>query len=641
MGSCCCLSETANGAPAAQEWVPGKTETLAGLPKPPHPAPSKPFVDPTSVNASRPAGPGGTTVSPPLMDTMGGILNVPVPTAGPPAALADREISPSPSLQPLPTPCWGEEEALESFDTDPFSEPEPGSAKNITTTSAEDHMIAPPQQRSENEEVKQQLACAFETHPSPVTVTPERAKVQTSSPRAGEEDPTRGPSTAQVDEVPPTPKGEGGPMLPADDIRVLQRAPPPPPLPGSTVSMNRKGVSSDDDVFNIREVSQEHQEAAPGNTPHELLVAGASGSEEELEQEQEPNPLTEILRSQQQNRQWQPTASALDIAESLPLEISMGEDELPSTEETPEGEPKQTLPPPGFVSGVDEEACDGRNATQETPMATTGISETVDGFTSGTVYKILRHRDWLTFKETGELRGTPSDIIAGYIKLATAEQAPKVAADLYSDETLLTLLACPIEALSRVAPSSMKEEDLPEGPPLRWGTSRGAGLSPRLYRPLRLKTDVLWRKECANAAEVADKIRDVVVYADFVFDADEVEAPAAAGGLGCDAEKPNVFTTTGEGGAVGENTNTAEDTPSMEENCVYTIGNTDVEGERDAVVMSPLPSDALVEPIETSGEPIARPEHRTSAEVQSAEHFVSALTEAPRRLPPPLPSPVE
>nr|ACS87824.1 hypothetical protein CDFL5P16_10 [Angomonas deanei] len=133
---------------------------------------------------------------------------------------------------------------------------------------------------------------------TPVNITPERVPAPRFAPHeaADEADNTRGPSTARIEEVPPTPVRESAngvaKSLPADDARVLQRVPPPPPPPLS---------------------------AKATETPTEAEADRESKVEKST-------PLADILRRQQEEKQRYPTALTTDAKDDAPLEISMEED---------------------------------------------------------------------------------------------------------------------------------------------------------------------------------------------------------------------------------------------------------------------------------------------------------------------------
>ncbi|KAK7197608.1 hypothetical protein NESM_000711400 [Novymonas esmeraldas] len=657
MGSCCSASGTADGAapPAAS-----------------HASPSKPIVDPTPVAPPPKPAELSSPVLPPLPMSIAeerchGAAEVPheaklgvaapppaassAAIAGPPAAQSDRKTVSSPPSRPLPTPR--EVAAVEEHtnsDEDVFSAPEaepepvPTPAKtSVTTAAAQPHGALDLPQKSE---------AGVAAPAAPTDVTPERHAAATPSPR-GDDDRTRGPSTAHVEEVPPTPKDKGSGVLPADDPRVLQRAPPPPPpLPAPVTPQD--GAAGADEVDEADEVE------------HAANAVEAAAAEEDAEEDEhedpDVNPLADIIRRQQEDKQRYPTALSTDAAEDAPLEISMGEDGSPlaPVAQTPVKEDLQRSqsPPPALAAGAghhnnkrsDDDDDDDAAAAPGIAAATIVRPEQLDGPTSGVVYKILRHNEWLAFKETGELLGTPSDEIDGYINLATAEQAPAVAEAYHADDIQLMLLACSIEALLQAAaPDGWSEARLLAGPPLRWEASQGAELSPRLYRPLRLATDVLWRKECANAAAVADNIGAAVVLSDSGSDEEDADRGhghlASAAGPPHVVEQPITFTDTSdierELGAGGEREADAgdDDTLSLDRDRVYTMKNADIENKPQPIVTSALPSVALVARGHNPSEPVVVTEQHATPAMEAAESPDVAGAEVPRRMPPPLPSP--
>ena len=85
------------------------------------------------------------------------------------------------------------------------------------------------------------------------------------------------------------------------------------------------------------------------------------------------------------------------------------------------------------------------------------------------VYKILRPSEWAAFRQSTVFKGSPVDLVDGYIHLSTAAQTPETAAKHFGDEPEVILLS--MEATSF-------------GQALRWEPSRGGALFPHLYAEL-------------------------------------------------------------------------------------------------------------------------------------------------------------
>jgi uncharacterized protein (DUF952 family) len=87
------------------------------------------------------------------------------------------------------------------------------------------------------------------------------------------------------------------------------------------------------------------------------------------------------------------------------------------------------------------------------------------------VYKILRAREWLAFREAGVFAGSVDDLRDGFIHLSALAQVEGTRAKYFAAEPDIVILRAATAAL---------------GPDLRWEPSRGGALFPHLYRPLRL-----------------------------------------------------------------------------------------------------------------------------------------------------------
>ena len=522
---------------------------------------------------------------------------------------------------------------------------------------------------------------------SPVCLTPERAQppqFMSHTNKEGDEDNnTRGPSTARVEEVPPTPARESdvatGKALPADDARVLQRVPPPPPPPMlSAPSANE--------------------------TPHE--EPEKEEEEEAEEAETLSNPLADILRRQHEEKQRYPTALTTDAMDDAPLEISMEEDKSGAATPATAAAAAATGPTGAakYITSDADNAKEAHAAAAETktPLAepetvtATALAPTGDmGHNAvaaekpvpagGLVYKILLREDWQQLQSTGEFRGNATDLAAGCIKLATADQAAEAAARFEPDNTPFVIVCCAVAALSRPAAT-----DNEGASPLRWEAEPLIGQrTPRLYRPLRRDSDVLWFKACASATEVAERLRKDVVISDSGSEddvpatGDEPEKMVFKGYEDDVDNRPISFTDTSEverqlaeriggGGANDDKFNVDNDNEQdmdssidMPHNKPHGSGNKNVndgatahnikedmdhaeEEEEDKprpIVKGVVPDIALTPP---AGQPLgtrAPTQHVVSA-MQAPEATPELQQEgrnggivAPRRVPPPLPSP--
>lgn len=86
------------------------------------------------------------------------------------------------------------------------------------------------------------------------------------------------------------------------------------------------------------------------------------------------------------------------------------------------------------------------------------------------IYKILRAAEWAELQSAGEIAGAPIDVADGYIHFSTAAQARETAARHFAGVDGLILATLEADAL---------------GDALKWEVSRGGGLFPHLYAPLR------------------------------------------------------------------------------------------------------------------------------------------------------------
>tara|TARA_Y100000815_G_scaffold190648_1_gene174066 strand:+ start:1349 stop:1741 length:393 start_codon:yes stop_codon:yes gene_type:complete len=94
------------------------------------------------------------------------------------------------------------------------------------------------------------------------------------------------------------------------------------------------------------------------------------------------------------------------------------------------------------------------------------------------IFKIFRRPEWEEFRAAGSTDGAPVDIADGFIHFSTAEQVTETAAQHFTSESDLVLVA--------FDPDTM-------GADLKWETSRGGALFPHLYRQLRMN-EVIWDK---------------------------------------------------------------------------------------------------------------------------------------------------
>jgi uncharacterized protein (DUF952 family) len=465
--------------------------------------------------------------------------------AGPPSAQSDhlrQHSTTTPPAVPLiatqeernkPTGKSGE--ALPSPKAGESSDAHPGNSTSSTVVTNAFPSLAelkatppPPPALDAPESAEKAAAVEFSLPPppaavtvSPVSLTPERAPQLTPHEGEGDDDPTRGPSTARVEEVPPTPARDSDvaacKALPADDARVLQRVPPPPPLPMLSA-------------------------ATPVETPKENPPEKAAAAEAE---EVPANPLAEILRRQQEEKERYPTALTTDAADDAPLEISMEDDKA--------GAAAAAWPRTGADKYVTVDAEDVASAANHTeakvPLAEPGTVITFadgdpcdkDAARGDVVFKVLQHSEWEELCESGELHSSDSDGADECIRLATADQALAEMASLQLDGTApLVLICCTIAALSK--PGADVNGG---GAPLRWESDTQLGQrTPRLYRSLQRGSDILWYQECANASEAAERLRKEAVVSDTASEAASKDAEAevaAAGGDGNAEPEKMVF----------------------------------------------------------------------------------------------------
>ncbi|WP_371832202.1 DUF952 domain-containing protein [Paracoccus benzoatiresistens] len=101
------------------------------------------------------------------------------------------------------------------------------------------------------------------------------------------------------------------------------------------------------------------------------------------------------------------------------------------------------------------------------------------------IYKVLRPAEWAQLQADGSTQGAPVDLADGFVHFSTASQLGATLSRHFAAERELVLLACPAAGF---------------GDDLRWEPSRGGGLFPHLYRPLRLD-DIAWSRDilpCGN-----------------------------------------------------------------------------------------------------------------------------------------------
>lgn len=641
MGSCCSASDTADDAASAAPPTPRKTTAKPAIPSYSFPRrsivdlipPDPPWAEQPSVSASSVPRMYGTEEAP----------TTAIPAVGPPAAQTDRKILTSPPSQPFPTLHAGEEnDSSGDSDADSSIQQEPlSTTKSATGTPAEIQIIAPAQQRSEGETAKQQLVAASAPTFSSADVTPERATAPMVT--QGEGGCARCPSTAQVEEVPPTPKDESGKTLPADDARVLQRVPPPPPPAASTDSVTRKEPNRESEQRGVDEADQA-QHGATDNAEQKVSVAAAKEDEEATE-EKEPNLLAGMIRSQQEDQQRYPTALSIDADKDAPVEMGMGKDGSPSAAgaetHAKEGPKTSSPPPPEMVNDMNPNAydVDEANPASEMPMAATVAPEQVDSPTSSSGEKIFQHYKSSALNKTEALHGISPEEVGGFINPITPEQQPQGAQEMDPNGIQSSPLACPIQELSQVEPISWSKASLLEGSPLHWETSHGADVSPRVYRPLRLGTDVLRHKRYANASNAADKIGTAAALSEFGSEETEVDDQGVACGLGDVVERPIAFTATSEVELeceAVEASNDEEGTLSMDKDRVYTMDNTDAE-DRSQPRRTVESSAALGAPIEAADKHTVSSEQHAAFAMLTAEKSAWTGAEAPRRMPPPPP----
>lgn len=378
---------------------------------------------------------------------------------GPPLAQPDRALETAPQKK-----SHGVSKSADEF-------------SDVSNENSPSHTAAPPV--NEQDVTKSTQRTALSTSNSPMAAEDESAfhvvhtpLLETSAtperggPLQTPHDDPRGPSTAQVEEAPPSPQNDTenrAGVLPADDDRLLQRVPPPPPPPPTGDSLSA-----------TQRVQQEAITEA-------FAAAQNAYKEMEVENEKE-NPLADIILRQQKKV----AASDGDSAEPRSRVEVVVDDDI------------------------------RLDATQK------------KGLHSGDlVFKILRHDEWDEFQKIGVLNGSALDIKDGFIHLSTADQVRDTAMRYFAGETQLILVACSTEELS--VPTIVEKIDL-DGKrrkttevALRWEPSRTGPLYPHLYRSLRLKEDVVWHRSCSSAMDVTPTQRSEVILSDSQSDEEVVE----------------------------------------------------------------------------------------------------------------------
>ncbi|KAG5468552.1 hypothetical protein CUR178_01384 [Leishmania enriettii] len=611
MGSCCSTSDTADSAESAAPPTPRTTRTTAKSPISTYTLPRNPRNDLVSAVPPSPVTPSVSAISVLSRNGMKEASWTAARAAGPPAARKDRL-----ALAPLASQAFStlrvvEEESSGDSDADAFSEPEPMAAKTFIINPAE--IYSPPRwQQPEQEAAEQQMVGVAALTSSSSDVTPERVTAPTATPRQGG-DRTHGPSTARVEEVPPTPKDENARTLPADDPRVLQRAPPPPPPPAaSAASFTPKEMSLDGEMHGDDQMHQAHGEAA-GNVKPEEAVAAAEIHEEVTGEEQEPNLQADITRSRKEKQRRYPSELSIDATKDAPLDISMGAGDSP---------------PPKIAHNVNRSAHAYVNAAPEIHMGTTVVPEQADGPTSNVACNIPRPHEQPALEESPQLHGNLSDKISRHTDSVTHEQHPTTPEGYYAEGNSLMPPPCSIQQPPQAEPISQSKERELEGPPLHWETSHRVCVPPRADRPLPPSANVLWSSEHPNAPEVAAKISAEGVLCYSGSAEENAEEQGIARDLGSNANNPITFTASPE-----------DNHPlSMDKDRIYLMGNTDLVEVPQPIVGSAVPSVALFAPREVADKPVASLELPTTSPTQAAENTASADAEAPRRMPPPLPS---
>ncbi|KAG5468141.1 hypothetical protein LSCM1_02114 [Leishmania martiniquensis] len=602
MGACCSASDTADSADSAAPPAPSNPKTAAKPSSSTGTFPRNPIDDLVRAGPPRSVTPSASAIS----ALRGNGKEVPwtaARAAGSPAVCSERHTLSPPPAQSCPTLRVAEEGSSGHFEADAFSEPELMPVKSFTITPAEIRMTSQ-QPQLKVEAAEQQLVDVTALTPSSSDVTPERATAPTATPREGA-DRTRGPSTARVDEVPPTPKDENAKTLPADDARLLQRAPPPPPPLSavSAVSATPKETDLDGEV---------RAEAVRNIMPEEAVAARRQVENVSVERQQ-PNPLADATLNWQEKQERYSTEVFIDATKDALLESSMGTGSSPSA--IAAEEPTRSSSPRRRAHGVNGNAHGDVNAAPETFMSTIAVS--------------------------GQLCGNPSDEIDRHIELATQEQQPKIAEDCFSNDTRPMSPTCSIQQPSLVEPICRSKEHQLESPQLHWEAAHGASVSPPMYRLLHPGMDVLWSGERANAPEVAAEISAELMLCGSGSEKEEAEEQGVARDLGSNAKKPITFTASSEIARKLESlkkSNEDSHPRSMNKDHVYPVSNTDVVDKLRPSVRNLVPSVALAAANEVAGEHVASWEKRATSEVQAAENAATADTEVPRRIPPPVPS---
>ncbi|KPI86179.1 hypothetical protein ABL78_4768 [Leptomonas seymouri] len=441
---------------------------------------------------------------------------------------------------------------------------------------------------------------------SPANFTPERAQppVLTPQGKSDTEDRTRGPSTAQVEEVPPTPARESdvatGKALPADDARVLLRVPPPPPtLSPSSAQGTPRGATEHGD---------ETKEVEGDQAPEAL------------------NPLVDILRLQQEGgKQRYPTALTTDAKEEAPLEVSIGDDK---NSKAAVGGPKVVTGAAKYMTLDTEDAVEAGEIIKK-PLAERGAviaftaptadsADNNDAPKRGLVFKILFSEEWEALRKTGEFHGNAADQIDGSIKFATLDQAIEGVTAHQTDNTPRVLICCTIGALSNPAGPACTTNASGSGhsgsaSPLRWESDSLIGQRiPRLHRTLYRGADVLWYKECTNGKEIAEQLHREVMMSGFGSEGD-VSARDDTD------EEPEMMASKGDEDDLGNRPITFTDTSEIERGVVDKVGADEAKEEDETTLLMTPPA----EPNNNSSIDMPIKSHTAIAAADEGEHSVA------------------
>jgi len=101
------------------------------------------------------------------------------------------------------------------------------------------------------------------------------------------------------------------------------------------------------------------------------------------------------------------------------------------------------------------------------------------------IYKIVTHREWTLFSDTGLFSGSAVDFKDGFIHFSHANQLAETARRHFSHQPDLVLFAVRAQSL---------------GAALRFEPSRGGALFPHLHAALALDA-VIWHQPLAPDAE--------------------------------------------------------------------------------------------------------------------------------------------